>query len=348
MVFSNQFRHSPIFLLLCTIASFESIAQTVISLEKEKIASLTPVFSITEIIDARSEKNWIGIVQKGLSNRKELARFKNDLQTEFLALINGSIDKNKSLTGLVMRVVKATINERTLLTSETANAELIVEFYMERDQQLYLLKSVASNKTSYGADVTGKHGKNISDCLEECLSQVNDHLANGYAFESRNAVSRPLLSRVPIVTDTFSYPILTADSLQAGIYKNFIEFRNNLPTLGQNFSVKKKRNDFGQYFKAQRQDLLVDGQKVENIWGYSDGQKIFIKLGEEFFEVFIEDGFFWFLGYELSNFEVDLVPASALLSAFTGFALSLNYNVQSKQRKYVINLGNGDLFPLAD
>jgi hypothetical protein len=334
------------FLLFSPVDSVSS--QTLISLKGKKALIKKPKFYIAEIIDARSDKEFVGIVQRGMNNKQEPAQFKGGLQEELGHCLAKYLQSKPGLTPLIVRVLKLNIFERTLPTSETAIAEVILEFYHKSDQGLVLIKSAGSTVTSYGIDVTRSHPGNISLSVQDCLSQVNAVLSKEQPTVNLQFVEYKKLFDTPDILKENDYPIVKNKPLSKGVYRNFIEFRDNAPGI-TGFSFREKSNPIGNEYDATRGVIKSKGEVLENVWGYCDGQQIFIKVGEEFFEVFQEEGIFWFEGYDISDFrtKVNAPGRSLLMGAFTGFFF---YQVQSswnsKRMKYAINLGNGDLFPL--
>src|SRR5690606_18127475 len=114
-------------LLLCSAIPVYS--QTLISLPGKRIAIKDPKFYISEIIDARSNKEMVGIVQRGLKNRQETASFENGFQDELKNSLEDFLQSQADRTPLIVRILKLNVYERTLLNSETAVAEVIAEFY---------------------------------------------------------------------------------------------------------------------------------------------------------------------------------------------------------------------------
>lgn len=326
-------------------------AQTLISLPGKKPALDRPNFYIAEIIDARSNKETIGIVQKGFTNEPETARFANVLQKELQSSLGELLQPREDRTSLVMRVLKINIFERTLPTKETAMAELVIEFYTKTDSgPLRLIKSTGSTWITNGVDVTRSHGKNIEHCLVDCLKQVNETLGKKtHTTDPALILEYSKLFQAPGILDKNSYRIFKDTFLVKGIYKNVVEFRENSPGILADFSINEKTNYTGAAYGISRGIIKTADGKEINVWGYSDGEQIFIKLGEEFFPLFVEDDIFWFEGYDISNYKLNLniSDKSVMVAVLTGYLFfQVGVTSESKRIKYAINLGNGDLIPL--
>ena len=73
----------------------------------------------------------------------------------------------------------------------------------------------------------------------------------------------------------FNLPILTAVKLTKGVFMTFDDFKNN-KTVDPDFTVKK----------SKLTDQLYVGEKLlTDFWGFCDGEKLFIRLGFNFFEL---------------------------------------------------------------
>lgn len=86
-----------------------------------------------------------------------------------------------------------------------------------------------------------------------------------------------------------------------------------------------------------------------NVWGYADEMGVYIKLGQEFFQIFAEDKILWFEAYDVSSYRTNFqIPGRAVFTAaFTGYLFyQLGVSWDSKLTKYAINMGNGDLLSL--
>ena len=331
----------------------KSFSQDVVITYNRKIDLPKANFFITDIVDARSEHTYLGVVQTGIANNPAGARFKDSLDFELRKLLGKMTTKNdSSAVPVILRVQKIFIYEKTTLHNETGNAEVMLEFYYRSPDGIRLLKSTAANDTRRGIDVTNGLGNSIVKCIQNCLQQLNTHLAaNGLTFETRNVFAFNSLRRTSEITDDYEFNIFKDAELKNGVYRSFVEFRNNNPGITGKIFLVERENPAGQVYKAHRGHLKANGKRMNDIWGYSEGDKIFIKAGDEFFELHFDNGYFWFTGYEFADqhLRVKYVGQMLFTAAFTGWVF-LTYQVEwtSQRRKYAINMGNGEFFPLED
>ncbi|MEQ1797996.1 MAG: hypothetical protein ABL872_08585 [Lacibacter sp.] len=76
-------------------------------------------------------------------------------------------------------------------------------------------------------------------------------------------------------------PVFSAEQLKKGIFRSYSEFKNNNPSI-KNYELRN----------GQLGDLLIakDEQGIEypirKIWGFSDGQTVYIKSADNFFPIY--------------------------------------------------------------
>jgi len=90
--------------------------------------------------------------------------------------------------------------------------------------------------------------------------------------------------------DRFSSPRMQTDTMVRGVYKTYKDFLSN-NISNPSFIIK--------YQKLGRHRFILDEEEQEllhNIWGYYDGEKLFIKLGTSFYELIRENNSFEFVG----------------------------------------------------
>jgi hypothetical protein len=152
-------------------ASFRANGQDLhtISLDKFSIKTDSIAFKISEIIDARSDNKVIGIIQRGVKNRKDLAVFESPGLQELEDLLKRS-DLISKENGIVMRISRIYVSEITAMWKETAKAELSIDFFITYKDNYYYITSVYSTVEPRGSDVTQFHPENIVMVVENALS----------------------------------------------------------------------------------------------------------------------------------------------------------------------------------
>ena len=90
-------------------------SQTLISLSDKKAAIKNPKFYISEIIDSRSNKEIVGIVQRGMNNKQEIAQFKKGFQDELKNCLAEFLQPRTDLSPLIVRVLSLMYSKERFL-----------------------------------------------------------------------------------------------------------------------------------------------------------------------------------------------------------------------------------------
>lgn len=157
-----------------------------------------------------------------------------------------------------------------------------------------LLKEKFNRKTTYSAHRNGKHmNMEFWDyyLLRLCEAMIKGAIvgddcsvkvANKY-FTAEEVKQMGLQKR--------NKPILTADSLKPGFYRNFTEFVNNDPTfLYENNESLKKLLEVMHY----RVGKNVSHEAPDtSYWGYCDGKNLYIRYRYDFYQLEKKDGDFY-------------------------------------------------------
>ena len=95
-----------------------------------------------------------------------------------------------------------------------------------------------------------------------------------------------------------SFPIQNED-LKRGAYQTYNEFLNNDPSITDSFYIESKKRNFknwkGTISPVPR--FRSNGKKIKKIWGFCDGNTVFIFHQKEFFPIEIHDEIITFYGY---------------------------------------------------
>ena len=152
-----------------------------ISLDKFSIKSTIISVKISEIVDARKDKNTIGIVHVGSQNQKDSASLYLPGLQEVEDLLMRS-DLVSAKRGYLMRIRKLAISEIADAGKETIKAEIYLDFFFPSSNHYYHVKtSTITNETNAA---TRSHAENIVAVIQSSL--VSFSLMEDYAsFEQR-------------------------------------------------------------------------------------------------------------------------------------------------------------------
>ena len=156
MNYSGLHRAATAVVIIFFIASIpDALAQKFyqISLDDFEIETNEINFTVSEIIDARKDKNSLGVIQTGLNNKRNFAVFEKPGLDEIEELLKTS-GLYKEHNGLSLRITALKISENALTWKETAKAELNIDFFIRHDDLYYYVSSVFASVEPKGLDVT--------------------------------------------------------------------------------------------------------------------------------------------------------------------------------------------------
>ena len=138
-----------------------------ISLDKFSIKSKIISVKISEVVDARKDKNTIGIVQITSQNQKDSASFYLLGLKEVEELLTRS-DLVSSEGGFLIRIRNLAVSEFTDAGKENLKAELYVEFFRQVSNYYYPYQKISTSNQSNSA--TRSHAENIVEALKGALN----------------------------------------------------------------------------------------------------------------------------------------------------------------------------------
>ncbi|MGC4020578.1 MAG: hypothetical protein QM734_00850 [Cyclobacteriaceae bacterium] len=214
------------------------------------------------VIDNRANKESIGVVQKGMSNRQVAADFTIGflpaLQNYFNVVVGKINDRQKRVIAVIDEF---NIAEKTYRMKEVGFADVSISFCV-LDSGLRKLYACSNHQESGGMDVTASHIKRINACLEGCLKEF---ASKGSQNQGPLEFIKPNQQWKPYDPET----ILTTNLLKKGIYKDFRELRTNSPSITTEFQVTPKKD----FFELR---TISSNEKISEPFGFSDGKDIYI------------------------------------------------------------------------
>ena len=206
-----------------------------ISLQDFEIENNEINFTVSEIIDARKDKNSLGVIQTGLNNKRNFAVFEKPglVEIEELLKTSGLFSEHN---GLCLRINSLKISENSLSWKETAKAELNIDFFIRHDGLYYYVSSVFASVEPKGLDVTHMQAENIVDAIGTAfiIFSKQKHEVN----PDRTFTLEELMDPTVSLRDPLSMPIVKDQNLKEGYYATFEEFVNNAPSIDIDCKIK--------------------------------------------------------------------------------------------------------------
>jgi hypothetical protein len=301
-----------------------------ISLKKKSLNTQLLNFKISEIIDARKDKNIVGVIQRGLKNKKDLAVFESPGLQEISELLqrSGVVSENSD-SSIVIRVNTLYITELSRSLNESAKAELGIDFFTKLSDGTY--QYISTDYSTFETrmfDVTSLHTDNIVKVIELSFSKFS---------KSKPQVLDKIVNYQDLIDPDFSLitkqlPILTDTVYLNGYYASFNEFIENSPSIDIGCKI---RLDQGVKIKCSGEpDKMVDG-----IYGFAKDNKLFVLFHNDFYPLEREEDIFFFKGPKVIGPGSQAVKRGWLVAGAAGVAVASSYS--GYKDIYVIELSNG-------
>lgn len=342
--------------ILLTVLSFfchSSVWSQVheISLAKQTLELQGRHFYVSDIIDARISKNNIGWVQRGLVNSRTEANLAKGFKPELTDFFNRNLPAQNNLQAVIVKILKFQVSEHTTAYSESAKAEVAIDFIYQKDDKFYHLFRCIGVEKSYGMDVTARHDDNIKTAIEQCIKQFSRESIEQLLAKANPSTLSEMSKDFLSTLETHDYPILTDSVMKKGIYQSFLDFRNNQPLTAQNLVIEKVNKTSKQLqniYEVKPYLLEADGSKksLKNIWGFSDGENLYIHHNKDFFLIDRDGNTFSFYGYGPVNTNNAAVVAGAVAGGMIGGAIVGAATQRATQAEYILDMMSGHILSI--
>jgi hypothetical protein len=293
--------------LFIIILGFQCNGQDLFTISLDKFTISGSTLKVSEVIDARQDQRVVGVIQRGIADRKDLAVFARPglKEVEELLKRSGIFTENK---GIAIRISKLAIFEVTSIWRETAKAEISVDFFVNLDENYYYITSVYTSVEPKAMDVTRFHPANIAAVIESALALFQPHkneIESDYAF-TRSELMNPMLS----LREIYGMPIINAARYKDGYYASYEEFVKNEPSISLDCQVKPGNTTV---VKCGGNEAAV------NIYGYAKGNELYILFHHDFYHLKKDAEGFAFRGpKEISNKDVSNYYKSMVAARHVG------------------------------
>lgn len=251
-------------------------------------------------LDPKYDKK-IGFVQKSF-HKKKLSFGKEkiiDVMEGYLKS-NFSFEENK-------KPLIVTINFLDVEILDTSNVSVTLSFFEKRGNELIFLNTIGANRYRF------KHHESlISLAVQNC-------------FETFQLFNQKQLNNSKLVDDIYytrtDFPIkdifIGSTKTKKGLYKDFLEFQNNILTSNETIKIVKLIGENEQpYFQ-----VFVDEKIDVASYAVSDGEDVYFRVGRKYYRLFFDTEIHFFS----HDFEKGLSRESAIaigmLGVFPGLAI---------------------------
>jgi hypothetical protein len=219
---------ATLYLTLCFLVfAANSIAQKnteIFRFENVMPGGLTSNYNSFHLIDIREDTSTIGIIQKGILNKKTSVVCEPQLDAQLQSLFKQLTSDNNSNTGLILLLQQLSFSEATYATKEIGILQIRGVFFAKRGDSYSKLSEIDTMRLVQGADVTRqllKKGNSFFiDIFNSALNTVPQHFD---MTELTSVINYDSLQKLNL-------PLYTATNYKTGAYATYEELLNQTPS----------------------------------------------------------------------------------------------------------------------
>ncbi|SNC75180.1 hypothetical protein SAMN06265337_2744 [Hymenobacter gelipurpurascens] len=337
--------------------------QYYLSLEKQHINLPNRTYYVGKVVDGRPGKPTIGLVYRGLDNRPAAVLFRDGLETELTSFLQKQLPARSTDQAIVLCLRQLRISEVLNGFTEEASADLAADVYAHLPDGYHFVQSVAARTSERALETTYRHDNQVAQLLQQCLEQLQ-------SASWQEATARPpltlaqLTKNATLVTTTStgisSTPAIIREAPRRGIYYSFAQFLANqadathsilLDTIHVGLAGPTAREQWQGVARIRPQ--IVEAEKrrsvPKDIWGFSDGQQVYVQYQGRYFPLVRQRNFFTFVGEAQPDLEYMRARSQAQMrTGVIGVATVREQNHTDEPTGYAVDMRTGHLAPYPD
>lgn len=338
-----------VILLLVSGVTFVKSQVVYLNLSDQRLRLYDNNFIVDSVIDARNQNGCIGFVLKGADLSKQTAAyFEKPFSSELQELFTRSFEKDENSIPLIIRINKLLLSEYKLNYSTFNIVEANITFIIFRDGKYFEIFQGFASTDHSGLSKSGSSVQSITEAIAFCFNDFITQYKKG-TIEYRQIEGTSLAVNE---LDQQSFKIEQVEDTVRGIFNTFSDFLNYRVDTKNEFIIDHfpgKRNLPG----VAEARWLQSNSKIENIWGFSDGHRFYIRLNDHYYPLYRQNGHYRALALKEGTSIEDLSPAIAaslfvglIGAAFGVFVVPVISTEQAQGVEIQLELNSGLVIPL--
>jgi len=307
--------------LSITLFAFSGSKEHFVTLAEHSEPILNAGFNLLKITNATGASKRIGFVEKTIGYKDVPAYFEKPIEDELFAYISRNLKSNNAENDLILRVNILQISESYDGINEKARVKIELSFIYKIGTKYFEKFSVKTVTEKFQAAGITKHQPSlIAEAISECFAAFYERSKDGKLSDIEISVEE--LSTRPEPDNEKVQAYLSADRSIKGIYKSYIDFRENTPDYDADFDVEyktKSTSDETITIKYARLTESGTGYKIKDIWGFTDGKASYALFGKKFMPLHKgEKGFY----FELKMQDDATMSSAVILGGLIGAGIA--------------------------
>ena len=264
------------------------------------------VVRVEQVVDGRAGNPPIGIAYQGLGSKSAAIQFRQGLGPELTAFVQSQLPARPTDHAVVLCPRRLQLSETMGGNKQQAFAGMTADVYEHLPDGYHFVQSVAGQASSRGREVTYQHATHLAQLLSQCLGQLAQ--ADWSAVAARPVRT---LAALPADAPTAlasgrrgTIAAVLREAPRRGLYHRFEQFLANRPDTSQSFLLDtlRRRHYSSPLAKAQWRNVAHvrpvgrTRATLPDLWGFSDGQQVFVKYEKQYYPLMRQGNFFTFVG----------------------------------------------------
>jgi hypothetical protein len=277
-------------LLFCFIFLFELIhaQEYTITLSGQKLKNALQNLYIRDVTLVQQEDSCLGIITQGMVKKVTPVYFEKNIKNEIKDFMMYSMPEKGGTDPAILRINRFYLHEIRKHDNLFVCLELSVTFITLKDSVFSedFTAGVTPTKLFYEADLTLP--SLIVEAFDQCFTQYAERLKKGWIVPLR--VNQQQAKENPLIMPGHNECTIHKERIK-GIYLSFYDFRDGLVDTTFHFTIHHNYNNDNPDLTTTW--LKYKGKSPPNdIWGFSDGDGDFIKVGRSFCRLTLDSNIF--------------------------------------------------------
>lgn len=318
--------------------------------------------AVERVLDGRDGHPAFGVVYRGLSNKAAAVLFRHSLEDDLTTFVQAQLPARPPDHPVVLCVRQLRVSEELGNFSERSNADLALDVYEHLPDGYHFVQSTGARISSKGLDVTTGHAGHLAMLLGQCLGQLR-------TADWAAAARQPTLTLAQLPADApvalagggrrGPAPAILRQAPRRGLYYHFEQFLANQPDTSLTFTLDTVQVRFrsewamAKWLAVARVRPLVAGTTngsrrivPAGLWGFCDGQQLFVLHNKHFFPLMRQGPFFTFIGEAPADQEYARAKARAQGRAQVAIVASVGEpDHTGEPAAYALDMRTGELAP---
>ncbi|GAA4371276.1 hypothetical protein GCM10023185_46590 [Hymenobacter saemangeumensis] len=293
--------------LLCFAANAQ---EYYLSLDQQTLSVKNRNVVVERVVDGRKGNPPLGVAFIGMNNKAAAIKFRYGLEPALTSFVQSQLRARPTDKPVVLCLRELQVRETRDLMRGTGEAELVADVYLRLPDGYHFVQQVGAVAEPYrGLDVTDYHAVQLAEVLRLCLEQLGRADWEAAARQpARTLAELPAeLPRAEVGSRNRLVPEILNTAPRKGIFYTFEQFLANRPetlaglrldTVSRWFSSRLAKEKW--YMVARVRPMHLSGGKEvplgNSVWGFSDGQSLYVQHNKHFYPLVRQGSFFTFVG----------------------------------------------------